>query len=79
MESFKQILLVLTDHGFIILLLAGLSFFALYFLPSIVAGIRHKRNTLAIFFLNLFAGWTGIRWLIALIWTALYERIDTTT
>jgi hypothetical protein len=33
---------------------------ALYFLPSIIALTRHKRQTLAIFLLNLFAGWTVI-------------------
>jgi hypothetical protein len=37
-----------------------------YFLPAIVG--HKKKNFTAIFVLNLFAGWTAIGWLIALIW-----------
>jgi Superinfection immunity protein len=33
---------------------------ALYFLPSIIALARNKRDTLAIFLLNFFLGWTFI-------------------
>ena len=33
---------------------------ALYFLPTIIAVARHHRNTLAIFLLNFFLGWTVI-------------------
>ena len=49
---------------------------ALYFLPSIIALTRHKRQTLAIFLLNLFAGWTGIGWIGALIWAAIKEKTE---
>ncbi len=42
--------------------------FVLYFLPSIVALGRSKRDTAAIFVLNLFLGWTAIGWVIALVW-----------
>ena len=42
--------------------------FVFYFLPSIVALGRSKRDTAAIFVLNLFLGWTAIGWVIALIW-----------
>ncbi len=42
--------------------------FVLYFLPSIVALIRSKRDTLGIFLLNLFLGWTFIGWIVALVW-----------
>jgi hypothetical protein len=47
-----------------------------YFLPSMIAS-RH-RNARAIFWLNLLAGWTGIGWLVALIWglTADGDRIQ---
>jgi len=41
---------------------------ALYFTPTIVAAIRHKRNLVAILVLNLFLGWTFIGWIVALIW-----------
>jgi len=42
----------------------------LYFLPSIIAAARSKRDTLAIFLLNLFLGWSVIGWIVALIWAA---------
>jgi hypothetical protein len=41
---------------------------AIYFLPAIVAFGRHHRNGVAIFVLNLLAGWTGIGWLVAIVW-----------
>jgi ribosomal protein L32 len=40
----------------------------IYFLPVIIAISRGHHNTLAIVFLNLFVGWTGIGWLAALVW-----------
>jgi len=49
---------------------------ALYFLPSIIALARHKSQTLAIFLLNLFAGWTVIGWIGALIWAAIKEKAE---
>jgi hypothetical protein len=45
-----------------------------YFLPLIVAVVRNKRNMLAISMLNLFAGWTLLGWLAALIWACLEEK-----
>jgi len=42
----------------------------LYFLPSIVALAKSKRDILAIFLLNLFLGWSVIGWIVALIWAA---------
>ncbi|MDD4923947.1 MAG: superinfection immunity protein [Dehalococcoidales bacterium] len=43
---------------------------AVYFLPTIVAVVRKKRNALAIFLLNFFLGWTFIGWVVALVWAA---------
>ncbi|HUJ93993.1 MAG TPA: superinfection immunity protein [Terriglobales bacterium] len=40
----------------------------LYFLPSIIALARSKRDIAAIVLLNLFLGWTAIGWIVALIW-----------
>ena len=42
--------------------------FVFYFLPSIVALVRGKRDTLSICLLNFFLGWTLIGWIIALVW-----------
>jgi hypothetical protein len=41
----------------------------LYFLPTVVALSRGHLSPLAIFFLDLFLGWTLIGWIIALIWS----------
>ena len=42
--------------------------FLLYFLPSILAFARSKRETMSILVLNFFLGWTAIGWVIALVW-----------
>jgi hypothetical protein len=47
--------------------MAGLIGVGLYFLPSLIAAARHTHNAAGIFLLNLFLGWTGIGWVVALI------------
>jgi hypothetical protein len=42
--------------------------FVLYFLPTILAFARSKRDAVSILVLNLFLGWTAIGWVIALVW-----------
>jgi hypothetical protein len=42
--------------------------FLLYFLPTILAFARSKRDAVSILVLNLFLGWTAIGWVIALVW-----------
>ena len=42
--------------------------FVMYFLPSIVALARSKRDLVGIFLLNLFLGWSVIGWVVALVW-----------
>ncbi|MFZ0760053.1 MAG: superinfection immunity protein [Candidatus Sulfotelmatobacter sp.] len=56
-------------------LLPGLFFFpfigfgfAMYFLPTIIAFARSKRDATAILLLNFFLGWTMIGWVVALVW-----------
>ncbi|HLV86841.1 MAG TPA: superinfection immunity protein [Candidatus Sulfotelmatobacter sp.] len=44
--------------------------FVMYFLPTIIAMIKSKRDTVAILLLNLFLGWSVIGWFVALIWAA---------
>jgi Superinfection immunity protein len=43
--------------------------FVMYFLPSIIALARSKRDLLSIFLLNLFLGWSIIGWVVALVWS----------
>ena len=45
-------------------LLFGIGF---YFLPAIIAAVRHTHNTAGVLLLNLFLGWTLIGWFIALL------------
>ena len=42
--------------------------FAMYFLPTLIAVVRDKRDKLAIFLLNFFLGWSVIGWGVALVW-----------
>ena len=62
--------------GITLLVLVLFALVALYFIPTVVATARHKRNTLAIFLLNLFLGWSGIAWVVALIWAVTVDRRD---
>lgn len=48
-----------------------------YLLPTFVAGCRGHHNTLAIFVLNVLAGWTLIGFLIALVWSCTAPRRQT--
>jgi hypothetical protein len=43
---------------------------SLYLLPAIVAGVRHHHQRMAIGVLTLLGGWTGLGWLIALVWAS---------
>lgn len=59
----------------IIFLIIGLAVgIFIYFFPSFVAYYRGKKNTTAIFILNLFLGWTIIGWVIALVWACTEDK-----
>lgn len=47
----------------------------MYFLPSLIALARSKRDLLAIFLLNLFLGWSVIGWIVALVWAAKNDPV----
>ena len=42
---------------------------ALYFLPTIIAAARHAKNLVAILLVNILLGWTGLGWVVALVWS----------
>lgn len=44
-----------------------------YFTPSLLA-YKKKRNAKAILALNIFAGWTFVGWIIALVWALTKDR-----
>ena len=45
--------------------------FLLYFLPAFIG--RDKKDATGILLVNLFLGWTGIGWIIALVWAIAGE------
>jgi hypothetical protein len=40
-----------------------------YFLPTIIAAVKKKKNSGAIAALNLLLGWTLIGWVVAFVWS----------
>ena len=44
---------------------------ALYFIPFIIAIIRGIKNSMAVFFLNLFLGWTVIGFFVLIFYASL--------
>lgn len=55
----------------------GIAALIIFFLPALIALLRGHDNAFAIFLTNLLLGWTGIGWLVALIWsfTAIRRRV----
>ncbi len=49
----------------LLLLLVGV----IYALPMFIAAYRHDRHETAIDVLDLYGGWTGVGWVIALFWS----------
>ena len=45
--------------------------FAFYFLPSLIAFLRQHKNRIAIFLLNLLLGWSGLGWVVSLVWSVM--------
>lgn len=64
---FFVFLLVVTRWALVWLLLIILGAFV-YFLPSLIAHKRDKRNKTAITLLNVLLGWTFLGWVVSLVW-----------
>jgi hypothetical protein len=45
----------------------------MYFLPTVIAAARGKRDVGAIFVLNFFLGWTFVGWIISLVWALKHD------
>jgi hypothetical protein len=42
-----------------------------YFLPGAIATCREHKNSTAIWALNLFTGFSGIGWVVSLVWSLM--------
>ncbi len=49
---------------------------AAYFIPSVVAFLRTHHSKVAILTLNILLGWSGIGWIVALVWAMAYPGHD---
>jgi len=58
--------LSLAEIGLLIILIFGL-----YLLPSLISFLRWNKNWMAIFLFNLLLGWTGIGWIVVLVWSVV--------
>ncbi len=53
------------------LLIGGPIFLGICFLPTILALVLKRSNWPLILVVNLFLGWTGIGWIVCVLWAAL--------
>jgi hypothetical protein len=74
-QSYNEERRVLMDRHILILLIVGGG--AVYILPFIIAGIRKAEHRTAIFWVNLFFGWTLLGWLAALVWAVTEDTAST--
>ena len=44
---------------------------ALYLLPGLIATCNKHANELAVWLLNVLLGWTGLGWVVALVWSVM--------
>ncbi len=59
-------------------LLGGIFGLFIYFIPSIIAAARHQEHFLWVLVLNIVLGWSGIVWIILMVWAILGERREPT-
>lgn len=59
----------------IMFIIPGIITQCLYFLPYLIANSKGHTQETAIFILNLFAGWTIVAWIIALVWAFTKKTI----
>jgi len=63
-----------TIHPILLLITLAIIFF-ITFIPSFIAYSNQHPNRLAILILNIIFGWTGIIWIILLIWALSGRRV----
>lgn len=55
---------------------SGLILLTIYLIPALLATARKHKNATAIWILNIFAGWTFIGWVGALVWVFVKSGDD---
>ena len=55
---------------------SGLILLAIYLIPALLATFKKHKNVTAIWILNIFAGWTFIGWVGALVWVFVKSGDD---
>lgn len=63
--------------GIILLAIGAIISLVIYFLPFIIALMRNHSQKVAIFFLDLFLGWSFVGWVVALVWSFIKEKNNT--
>ncbi len=58
----------MSTSEFIAIIFCVVVFVVVYFLPTIIATNKHKKNAMAIFAINFFFGWSGLGWFGAFVW-----------
>lgn len=65
------------EEVFIVIWIISFIGLIIYFLPSLIAKGRQNKQFGVIFVINLFSGWTGFGWIVALalaLWN--FERVE---
>ena len=62
--------------------LVGMFFFpffgfgcVMYFLPSLIAALRNKKDVLTILLVNFLLGWSVIGWIVCLVWALKADQV----
>lgn len=56
------------SHSALIWVIIGMVILVIHFVPSYVAYSNNHRSRALILLLNIIMGWTGIGWIVLLIW-----------
>ncbi|HEY2954155.1 MAG TPA: superinfection immunity protein [Candidatus Eisenbacteria bacterium] len=60
------------------ILMLSCAVLGVYLLPTIVAGVRKKKNLPKIVLVNVLLGWSVIGWIVAMVWAVSSEPEITT-
>lgn len=47
----------------------------MYFLPSLIAALRNKKDVLTIMLVNFLLGWSVIGWIVCLVWALKADQV----